>query len=56
MARLIVKDNITARGALAQGQTLRLGGFIMAARSVVVPTMTSQVIKNNLHVDSELAE
>ena len=28
----------------------------MTARSAVAPTMTSQVIKNSLHVDSELAE
>ena len=56
MARLVVKDNITSGGTLAIVQTLRLGGFVMAARSVVAPTMTSQVIKNSLHVDSELAE
>ena len=56
MARLVVKDNITSGGALALGQTLRLGSFISTARSAVVPMMTSQVIKNNLHVDSEFAE
>ena len=56
MARLVVKDNITSEGALALGQTLRLGGFVMTARSAVAPTMTSQVIKNSLHVDSEFAE
>ena len=56
MARLVVKDNITSGGALALGQTLRLGGFIMTARSAVAPTMTSQVIKNSLHDDLELAE
>ena len=31
MARLVVKDNITSGGALALGQTLRLGGFVMTA-------------------------
>ena len=56
MARLVVRDNITSGGALALGQTLRLGGFVMTARSAVAPTMTSQVIENSLHVDSELAE
>ena len=56
MARLVLKDNITSGGALAVGQTLRLGGFVMTARSAGTPTMTSQVIKNNLHVSSEFTE
>ena len=56
MARLVVKDNITSGGALAVGQTLRLGGFVMTARSAAAPTMTSRVIKNSLHVGSEFAE
>ena len=56
MARLVVKDNITSRGALAVGQTLRLGSFVMAARSAAAPTMTSQVIKNSLHIGSKFAE
>ena len=56
MALLVVKDNITPGGALAVGQTLRLGGFVMTARSVVTPKMTSRVIKNNLHVGSVYAE
>ena len=51
MARLVVKDNIISGGALAPSQTLRLGGFIMTARSALKPTMTSQVIKNHLCVD-----
>ena len=55
-ARLVVQDNITSGGALALGQTLRLGGFVMTARSAVAPTMTSQVIKNSLHVNSEFTE
>ena len=56
MARLVVKDKISLGGALAVGQTLRLGGFVMTARSTVTPTMTSRVIKNNLHVGSGFAE
>ena len=56
MAHLVVKDNITSGGALALGQTLRLGSFVMTARSAVAPTMTSQVIENSLHVNSEIAE
>ena len=56
MPRLVVKNNITAGGALVVGQTLRLGGFIMIACSAATPTMTSRVIESNLHVNSELAE
>ena len=56
MARLVVKDNSTSGGALAVGQTLRLGGFVMTARSAAAPTMTSRVIENSLHVGSEFAE
>ena len=56
MAHLVVKDNITSGGALALGQTPRLGDFVMTARSAFALTMTSQVIKNSLHIDSELAE
>ena len=56
MACLVVKDNITSGGALAVGQTLRLGGFVMTARLAAAPLMTSRVIKNSLHVNSELAE
>ena len=55
MARLVVKDNITSRGALAVGQTLRLGGFIMAAPPAVAPMMASRVMNHNLRVSSELA-
>ena len=53
MSRLVLKDNITTGGTLAPGQTLRLGGFTMTARSAVKPMMTSQVIENRLRVDSE---
>ena len=56
MARLVIKENITSGGALASGQTLRLGDFVLTTRSAVRPTMTSQVIKNRLHVSSEYAE
>ena len=56
MAHLVVKDNITSGGALAVGQTLRLGGFVMITRSAVATTMTSRAIDSNLHISSELAE
>ena len=56
MSRLVFKDGTTIWGALVVGQTLRLGGFIMTACSAAVPTMNSQVIKNSLHVGSEVAE
>ena len=56
MARLVVKDNITSGAALAVGQTLRLGDFVMTACSAAAPTMTSRVIENSLHVGSEFAE
>ena len=56
MTRLVVKDSITSGGALAPGQTLRLGGFTMTARSAVKPTMTSRVIENRLRVDSEYSK
>ena len=56
MACLIVKDNITSGGALAIGQTLRPGSFVMTTRSAVAPMMTSRVIKNSLHVGLGFAE
>ena len=56
MSRLVFKDGGTVGGALAVGQTLRLGGFIMTACSAAAPTMTSRVIENSLHVKSALAE
>ena len=52
----VFKDGTIAKGALAAGQTIRLGGFLMTACSVAAPTMTSRVIKSNLHVNSEFAE
>ena len=56
MPRLVVKSNIIAGGALALGQTLWLGSFLMTACSAAAPTMTSRVIKNSLHVGSEFVE
>ena len=56
MARLVIKESITSGGALASGQTLRLGGFTMTARSAIKPMMTSQVIENHLRVDSEYSK
>ena len=56
MARLVVKDNINSGGALAVGQTLRLGSFVMTTRSAAAPMMTSRVIENSLHIDSKFSE
>ena len=52
----VFKDGVFAEGALAAGQTIRLGGFLMTACSATAPTMTSQVIKSDLHVSSEFVE
>src|SRR3954465_9936606 len=52
----VFKDGTVTKGALAVGQTLRLGGFLTTACSAVAPTVTSRVIDSNLHVSSELAE
>ena len=52
----VFKDGIFAKGALAAGQTIRLGGFLMTACSATASTMTSQVIKSHLHANSEFAE
>ena len=56
MPRPVFKDGAVAKGALAVGQTLRLGGFILTACSAAASTMTSRVIENSLHVGSEFAE
>ena len=56
MLHPVFKDSAVAKGALAVGQTLRLGGFLMTAYSPAAPTMTSRVIESNLHVNSDLAE
>ena len=55
MSHPVFKDNTVAEGALAIGQTLRLGGFLMTACSAAAPTMTSRVIKNSLHIGSKFA-
>ena len=56
MSRPVFKDGTIDEGALAVGQTLRLGSFVMTACSAAAPAMTSRVIKNSLHVGSEFAE
>ena len=56
MPHPVFKDGAVAKGALAIGQTLRLGGFLMTVCSVAAPTMTSRVIESNLHINSELTE
>src|SRR3954469_4278864 len=52
----VFKDGAVTGGALATGQTLRLGGFLMTAPTAVAPTVTSRVIENNLHVSPASAE
>ena len=52
----VFKDGTVVKGALAASQTIRLGGFLMTACSATDPTMTSQVIKSDLHLSSEFAE
>ena len=52
----VFKDGIFAKGALAAGQTIRLGGFLMTACPATASTMTSQVVKSNLHISSEFAK
>ena len=52
----VFKDGAVVKGALTAGQTIRLGGFLMTACSATAPTMTSQVIKNSLHVSPEFTE
>ena len=56
MPHPVFKDGAVTKGALAIGQTLRLGGFLMTSCSAAAPTMTSQVIESDLHVNSELTE
>ena len=52
----VFKDGAAVKGALATGQTIRLGGFLMTACLDAAPTMTSQVIKSDLHINSEFAK
>ena len=56
MPHPVFKDDAVAKRALAVGQTLRLGRFLMTACSAAALTMTSRAIKSNLHISSELAE
>ena len=56
MPRPVFKDDTIAKGALAVGQTLRIGSFFMTACLAVAPAMTSRVIENNLQISSELVE
>ena len=56
MARLVIKDSITSGGALASGQTLRLGSFTMGARSAVKPKAAQPVTKNHLRVGPEYSD
>ena len=55
MPRPVFKDDTIAKGALAVGETLRLGGFLMTACSAAAPMMTSRVIRSDLHVSLEFA-
>ena len=52
----VFKDGAVVKGALAAGQTIWLGGFLMTACSAAAPKMTARVIESNLHVSSEFAE
>ena len=52
----VFKDGTITKGPLAAGHTIRLGGFLMTAYSSATSTMTSWVIRSNLHVNSEFAE
>ena len=53
MARLVIKDNITAGVVLAPFQTLWQGDFTMIARSAAEPTMTFRAIENPLRINSD---
>ena len=52
----VFKDGTIAKGALAVGQTLWIGRFLMIASPAAAPTMTSRAIESNLRISSELAE
>ena len=52
----VFKDGTVVKGALAAGQTIRLGGFLMTACPATASTMTSQVVRSNLRVSSKAAE
>ena len=52
----VFKDGVFAEGALAAGQTIRLGGFLMTACLAAASTMASQVVRSNLRVGPKAAE
>ena len=52
----VFKYGTIAKGALAAGQAIRLGGFLMTACSATASTMTSRVIKSDLRINSEFAK
>ena len=56
MSHPVFKNGTIAEEALAIGQTLRIGGFLMTTCSAAAPTMTSRVIESDLHINSELTE
>ena len=56
MARLVINDSITSRGALDSGQTLRLGSFTMGARLAVKPKAAPQATKNRLRIGPEYSD
>ena len=48
--RLVIKDSITSGEALALGQTLRLGSFIMGTLSAIKLEAAQLIAKNRLYV------
>ena len=52
----VFKDGTIAKGALAAGQAIWLGGFLMTACPATASMMTSRVIKSDLRVNSKFAE
>ena len=56
MARLVIKDNITSGEALALGQTLRLGSFIMGAHPAFKPEAAQLITKNHLCIGPEYSD
>ena len=56
MSPPVFKDGTIAKGALAAGQDIRLGGFLMTACSATASTMTSRVIKSDLRINLEFTE
>ena len=56
MACLIIKDNIISGEALALGQTLWLGNFIMGARPTVKPEAAQLIVKNRLRIGPEYSD